>query len=68
MKTPTFLFLHGMWGDARFWNRFRRRFEECGYRTEAVTFLPGATFASFNFLKSVDEALDDHDIKRKVVS
>jgi len=28
-----------MWGDARFWNRFRRRFEECGYRTEAVTFL-----------------------------
>jgi non-heme chloroperoxidase len=39
VKTSTVLFLHGMWGDARFWNRFRRRFEECGHRTEAVTFL-----------------------------
>ena len=39
MKTPTVFFLHGMWGDASFWNRFRRRFEACGYPTEAITFL-----------------------------
>ena len=39
VKTPTLLFLHGMWGDASYWNRFRRRFEGCGYRTEAITFL-----------------------------
>lgn len=39
MKTPSLFFLHGMWGDASFWNRFRRRFEACGYSTEAITFL-----------------------------
>lgn len=39
MKTPTLLFLHGMWGDAAFWNRFRRKFEGGGFQTEAITFL-----------------------------
>jgi len=39
VTAPTFLFLHGMWGDAAYWNRFRRKYDECGYRTEAFDFM-----------------------------
>lgn len=39
VTSPSILFVHGMWGDGSFWNRFRRRFERDGFDPRPITLL-----------------------------
>ncbi len=39
MTLPPVLFVHGMWADQTYWNRFRRSFERNGLATHSITLL-----------------------------